>query len=403
MGGARYPTGEGGVCPYPFYERWRSEQPVHELPERPGVFVVSTFAAIAEVARDPARFSSEESRTSLGFAGHVDTKSTSGKTMIESDPPEHKARRELCFKPVSPRRLPEYAPMIERHAEDLIDEFAARGSCEFVSEFAAPLPVRVTCSLLGLPPEEHARVAGWGQLEGAGFSWLPPERQQLQLERTTEMGAYLTELIEARHAEPRDDLISEIIAEHLRVDGEFDIAYLRAQIGALLAGGVITSAHMLANTLRLILESDGMVAELLGSPEQIGVVLEEGMRVESPVQWTPRLCREDTVLEGTEIPAGSHVLLMWGSANRDGDHFADPTAFDPHREDLRRHMAFGLGPHFCLGAPLARLEGRIALERLFGRLPSLRLRPGQDFEPIASVAFRGLQSLDLEFDPAPSA
>jgi cytochrome P450 len=395
-----YPSTEGAECPYPFYDRIRNEAPIYELPDRPNVFAVSRFEDVAEVARNTEVFSSVESRSGLNPFDHLGAKGPRP-SMIESDDPAHKAARDLCFQPFKPGRIKAYDPMVTELVDELIDGFASRGRMEFVEEFAAPLPILVTCRLLGLPLSDYDLIRQWGALEVSGLAWMPEERQQQQLESAKGMAPYITEKLLERREAPGDDILSELIQRQIEAHGEFDLEWVRTQAAVILAGGIITTAHAISSGMLLLVEQPERMAEVRADLGLVPKLTEEILRIESPVQWVPRRVTRDTELGGVSIPAGAHVLLMWGSANRDPAAWDAPEEFRVAREGVARHMAFGLGAHFCLGAPLARLEMRIAFERLLTRLDDLRLAAdAPEIRHIDSPSFRGIRELPLEFRPA---
>jgi cytochrome P450 len=261
----------------------------------------------------------------------------------------------------------------------------------------------VISHILGLPESDHAWIRAWGRAETSGLTWMPQEFQDKQKVTASKMGDYLTEKLLERAEDPGDDMLSEMIRAQVRRDGELDIDEIRGQAGAVLAGGVLTTAHSIGSTMLLILSHPEELARVKADFDRLETTINEAIRVESPIQWVPRVAAEDHEVGGTAIPKGSYVLVMWGSANRDPAFWKDAETFDPDRPKLKNHVAFGYGIHFCLGAPLARLESRLAIEGLLTRLPDLRLAPSNDFQHIGSPSFRGLRRLDVQFTPVPAA
>jgi cytochrome P450 len=215
------------------------------------------------------------------------------------------------------------------------------------------------------------------------------------------MKEYLEAAILDRHASPRDDVLSEIVHAQVERDGELRLDYLRAEAGLLLAGGFVTTAHMIASAMLLLLRHPDAHERVRADRSLIKKLLEEALRVESPVQWQPRVTTVDTEVAGVEIPAGSLVLVLLAAANRDDAAFAAADELDLGRPASPPHVAFGYGTHFCLGAPLGRLEGRIAFERLLTRLGAIRLAEGQEaVTSLESTIFRGPKALHLTFERA---
>jgi cytochrome P450 len=301
---------------------------------------------------------------------------------------------------VKPGRLRGYTEIVRRHADTLIDGFAARGRVDLVEEFCNPFPAGVIGEVLGLPPEDRSRFVHWSSYEGHGARYETQERRDAGAAIVREMGGYVRDAVVSRYEQPRDDIMSDLIRLHAERDGEPDIPNLIGDVATLLIGGIVTSAHMIASATMLLLQNPGELQKVQDDPALVPNMLEETLRLESPVQWQPRLVREDTEVEGVPVRADSIVLMLFASANRDPDKFPDPERFDVERANAHDHLGFGYGIHFCLGAPLARLEGKIAFERFFERLPNLRLAEDNDFRPLDSLVFRGPQRLLVEFDPA---
>jgi cytochrome P450 len=394
-----YPSMEGAECPYPFYDTWRKEAPVHALPDRPNIFVLSRYEDVKYVVSHPEIFSSVGSRSGLNGFGNVGEPTMGGRVMIESDPPFHKAKRDLAFKPLKPGRLKGYEDMIRGFVDQLIDTFAERGEADLIADFGDKLPIHVISHILGLPPEDHDYIRAWGRAETSGLTWMPQEFQDKQRGTASKMGDYLTDKLLERVDDPGDDMLSQMIQAQIRRDGEFNLDDVRGQAGAVLAGGVLTTAHSIGSTVLLLLSHAEELERVKADFGRLETTINEAIRVESPIQWVPRVAGEDHEVGGTLIPKGSYVLIMWAAANRDPDFWEEPEAFNPDRPKLKNHVAFGYGIHFCLGAPLARLESRLAIEGLLTRLPDLRISDANDFQHIPSPSFRGLRRLLVEFTP----
>ena len=394
-----YPGVEAAECPYPYYDTWREQAPVHALADRPNIYVVSRYADVKYVVSRPEAFSSVGSRSGLNGFGNVGEPTMGGRVMIESDPPHHKAKRDLAFKPLKPGRLKAYEPRIRGFVDQLIDAFAERGVADLIADFGDKLPILVISDVLGLPESDHDWIRAWGRAETSGLTWMPTDFQERQKVTAAKMGDYLTDKLLARVDDPRDDVLSDMVHAQIRRDGEFDLDDVRGQAGAVMAGGVLTTAHSIGSTMMLLLAHPEELARVKADYGRLETTINEAIRVESPIQWVPRVAAEDHEVGGTLIPKGSYVLIMWGSANRDPAFWDDPETFDPDRDKLKNHLAFGYGIHFCLGAPLARLESRLAVEQLLSRLPDIRLAADNDFKHIRSPSFRGLRRLNVEFTP----
>ncbi|WP_345412921.1 cytochrome P450 [Pseudonocardia xishanensis] len=389
-----YPSLEGAENPYPQYEWLRAESPVYRIPGTDD-YLVSRFEDVVAVSKDYEIFSSVGSRTLYNpFPETGDGRET--QSLIEADPPDHRVKRDFCRNAFKPRALQARAGMIEDSCHSLVDGIAGRDRIDFVADFAEPLPLLVLTDMMGFSRDDLSWLDGWSRVDNGGLSFLPPEVQQQQ--RTSAQGATenLTATILRLAAEPGDDELSFMIRQQVDRDGALDLDYVRDNAVTVIRGGVITTAHLISMAMLKLLEDPSRLAAVRQDHSLIPAVVEETLRMESPVQWAPRRVTKDTVVGGVAIPQGSRVLIMLGAANRDGDAFREPDRFDPTREKVAGQIAFGVGPHFCLGAPLARLEARIAFETFLSRVPSVSLVPGQDLTHAPSAQFRGLTELLVE-------
>jgi cytochrome P450 len=306
------------------------------------------------------------------------------------DPPRHKSIRSIVQQVFTPRRVEALAPRIAAIAHELLDRVQSRRQLDFVQDFALPLPVIVIAEILGVPVADQARFKQWS--DAIILQDVEPEAAQAAL---AELGQYFRQLIAERRAEPRDDLVSNLIAaydegDRLSEQELIDFCFV------LLVGGHETTTNFLANTLLALNEHPEAYAQLQGRPALVPLLLEESLRYYSPVQNMSRVTRQAIVLGEQEIPVGQMVLAMLGSANRDEAAFVEADRFVVDRQP-NPHIAFGQGIHFCLGAPLARLEGKIAWEILLERMPELRVQPGATLPPIPSPGFYGVLSLPALF------
>lgn len=385
------PSVEVARCPYEAYASLRRDAPVHLVPGR-DEWVLSRHEDVVFALRHPEIFSNE-GPTERAVP-------TSSRSILNTDPPAHKEQRRLASRSFTPARIREYEPGIRRATDELIDRFAEAGEVEFVAAFAAALPIMVIAEIMGLPREDFAYIKRFTQVEGAGTPYLPPALQRELLGIGREMGTYLREKIEQRYADPGDDALSELVRGQVERDGELRLEYLVAEAGALLGGGVVSTAHMLTSTMLLLMRNPDVMARVRHDPSVLPRLLEESLRVEAPVQWQPRYTTQEVELHGRRIPAGARVFLLYGAANRDDRTFDTPEELDIDRENVKRHLSFGLGTHFCVGAPLARLEGTIAFERLLARMDDIRLSERNDYTPVGGVTFRGVTDLHLRFTPS---
>ncbi len=399
-----FPSPNGFACPYPLYAELRETEPVKKLPGREE-YLVTGREEILWVTRHPERFSSRHSvfddgRMRAGTLADLGPEKPAG--IGRCDPPQHAPKRKLAFELFKPGRLRAYDEMIRDHVDGLIDAFAGDGACEFVEQFADPLPVKVILSLFGLPPEDHERAHAWGRYEGAGSRFAPPERQESARQSMLGLGAYMKEAIVARYEEPRDDELSRFVHAHVEQYGELDLPNIVPDATTLMIGGIFTTTHLISNMMLLLLQNRGQMRLVRDDRALLGRAVEESLRAEAPVQWSPRLATVDTEVGGVKIPAGAMVILVWASVNHDGDVFDDGARFDVTRQNVKDHLSFGHGLHYCLGAPLARMEARIGFDRLFDRLDGLRLAAGYEPEYLEAPLFRGPKALQIEFDPVPA-
>jgi cytochrome P450 len=401
--GQAFPSEEVMACPYPYYDAVRQRAPVSK-PAGGDHFVVTRYEDVVFVAEHPELFSNHHSVFENGFmrASTLDDLETDRPWAIAtSDPPAHTAKRKIAFEMFKPGRLREHEAAIAEIVDGLIDTFIGRGRVEFVSEFAALIPARVILLILGLPQDDVARMVTWSKWDAFGARFASPERQTEGAESFVEVGDYVREAILERYERPRGDDLTVFVRGHVEAAGKLDLPNIVADATTLIFGGMTNTAAMIANAMMLLVSEPELMGRVRADNALLGRVLEEALRIESPAQQSPRLCLRDTEVGGVTIPAGSSVLLVWGSANRDEAQFDHADRFDPERENVRRQVAFGHGRHSCIGAPLARLEGRIAFERLFARIEDFRFSEGKnDFANRPSAQNRVPRELYLDFGTA---
>jgi cytochrome P450 len=407
-----WPSPELNQCPFPFYEALRREAPVFRYPGR-GEFLVSRWEDAAFVEEHPELFrvvdyaddvtpAARERREALleRHAGepHPPT------SIPKANPPEHERMRALTLSLVHRDRLRAYEPTIRRIATELVDGFVDRGEVEFVSEFSEPLPLLVIMDVMGLPRADLEDCRRYSDLEGTGAPFATPERNAEVAAKHEEGIAYMERAILERQRRPRDDYLSHLVQAQVERDGTLAVGFLAAQAHNLLFAGNVTTTHMLGSAMVLLLEHPEVTARLrrAGSRPLLRSMLEEVLRLESPIQFIWRTATRDTEIGGVPIPEGSRIAVLLAAANRDEERFAEPDAFEIDRRGVAKDsLAFGRGIHFCLGAPLARLEGEVAFEVLFERLRDIRLARGRgELAHLPHPTFRAPQALHLEFDAA---
>ena len=390
---------------YETYARMREETPVHLQPgldgETPIWFVTryddvvallsdnERFVVDPQLAFTPAEF--EERRAQLAA---VDERLN--ENLLSKDGDDHRRLRRLVSKAFTPRMVQQLRPRIQEVADELIDRVADRGSMELVDDYAFPLPITVIAELLGIPAGDQRSFREWSNTFVTPA--LTPELQDVAARHTEEFVAYLDDLFARRRAEPADDLVSALVQAEDAGD-RLSENELYSMVVLLIVAGHETTVSLITNAVHALLSNPDQLAELRADPSLLPAAVEELLRYDSPVERTiTRWAAADVELGGETISRGDFVIGVIGSANRDPSQFADADALDLRR-DAGKHVGFGRGPHFCLGAPLARLETEIALETLFRRLPTLRLSIAEDdlyWRPIP--LFRSLSSLPVAWD-----
>ena len=356
--------------PYPFYAALRATAPACVV-DPVGAWLVTSYDAVLEVLRQPELYSSLAMRAAMTL-GRLDDDEGPPPMVISSDPPQHTRLRTLVNRGFTPRRIQRMEPLVRRITKDLFAEIDRRGECDLVGDLTVPLPVMVISEMLGIEPERFEDFKRWSQVIVSVFGRAPSEDQLEAFHSTLdELDDYLEPLIERRRSDPRDDIISVLTQKE-----EEDALSADEVIGfviLLLIAGNETTTNLIGNTIIALWDNPEQLALLNTSPERIPDAVEEALRFSSPVQMLFRQTTQDVELGGEKIPEGAIVMPCYAAANRDPKRFEDPDRFDIGR-DNQGHVAFGLGLHFCLGASLARLEARIALEGLVPRLAKLRCR-----------------------------
>jgi cytochrome P450 len=381
--------------PYPMYHRLRAEDPVHHSPL--GFWVLTRYPDVLAMLRDP-RLVKEPIAAFVAARFGVAVPPGLGLSMLDRDPPDHTRLRGLVSKAFTPRALERLRPEIQQIVDGLLDEVRGRGSMDLIEEFAYPLPVRVICEMLGVPVKDHERFKAWGVdiARGLDAIMLPPDSPvgQRSVSGRRALAEYFRELIAERRAAPRDDMLSALIAAEEAGD-TLNEEELLATCILLLVAGHETTVNLVGNGTLALLRHPAELRKLRDNPGLVGSAVEELLRFDGPVQRTARIPSEDITIGGQTIGKGEMVMPFLGAADRDPTQFPDPDRLDITRSD-NRHIGFGMGIHFCLGAPLARMEGQIAINTLLARLPRLTLATDQPrFRQ--SLTLRGLEALPVSF------
>jgi pimeloyl-[acyl-carrier protein] synthase len=381
------------VDPYPTYARLREVGPAYVDP--PGLWVLSRYADVQMALRDP-RFGRE------GVGGVVERVFGAGpvsesfsRWMLFLNPPDHTRLRTLVTKAFTPRASEQLRSDIQRIVDDLIDPLQQRGTFDLVADLAYPLPVAVICKLLGVPDEDRDRFNEWSAAIAESLDAFVAARPDV-IRRANEGAAGLTEyfrdLVSARRKQPRHDLLSALVAAEDLGD-RLSEEELLATCVLLFFAGHETTVNLIAAGMLALLRHPDQLAKLRDDPSLIQSAVEELLRYDGPVQRTGRTIREDVEIGGVTIPSGARVTIFVASANRDPAQFQEPDRLDITRT-VNHHLAFGAGIHYCVGAPLARVESQVAINTLLRRLPNLKL---QSDLPVwrETAVLRGLTALPL--------
>jgi len=387
--------------PFPTFAAMRVDAPIyaHQSPHGKTIWYVTRYDDVVAVLKNNEHFCKDNRHAQPDDAPlprkKMSIQQSINQNMLFSDPPDHTRLRALVNQAFTPRRVEGMQDRVQEIADELLNEVAHQGQMDLIADFALPLPVIVICELLGIPGDDQEMVSEWSQ---AIIS--PGSRGLNYKERKRKMRAfvqYLRQLFVERQQHPRDDLITALV-EAEEAGDRLSESELSSMVALLLVTGHETTVNLIGNS----------VLALLLHPEQLDLLkkgevgwetaVEELLRYDGPVETsTTRWVREDVVFRGHQMHQGDIMRVVISSANRDALQFNQPNALDIKQGD-KRHLSFGMGIHYCLGAPLARLEGVIALETLFCRFPTIRLAlPDNELQWRSGVLFRGLEQLPLEW------
>jgi cytochrome P450 len=383
--------------PYPLLARFREASPFTALD---GALVVfGGYEVCSRILRDP-RASSDRERSLLIPPEIADREGRSRtRSFLSLDPPDHTRLRRLVAKAFTPRVVAKLTPRITRITHDLLSAVADGDEIELVSDLAYPLPVRIISELLGVPAEDHARFAGWSAKLAHSVQPSFGAIDAVELAETEQAGLefaeYFTELIAARRSGPADDLLTKLIKAEDAGD-RLTVDELIATCVLLLVAGHETTVGLISNAMLALLRNPAQLAALVADPGLAASAVEETLRYDPPVQLTGRVARSGLAIDGLEPRDGAVLLLLLAAAGRDPAVFANPDVFDIGR-GAKEHLAFAAGPHFCLGAPLARLEATIALRAI----ALMIARPSLDESALVykpNFNLRGPERMVIRFD-----
>ena len=403
--------------PYPYYEHLRGKCPVTPEPHH-GVVMLTGYDEVVEVAQDAERWSSCTSVIGPFASFPVPLEGDDVSGLIEEhrdklpmndqlptfDPPVHTKHRALLMKLITPKRLKENGDRLAEFADGVLDGFLAGGEGEAIGELAVPFSLYVIADLLGVPEEDRDRFAAVLQGKDVETSTLGSTEGQLSHSPMEFLYKSFIDYIEDRRLQPREDVLTAM-AQATFPDGSLPEVMDVVRVAAnLYSAGQETTVRLISSALQILADNPDVQRRLREEPGLIGNFIEETLRTESPIKGDFRLSKVPVTVGGVDLPAGTTVMLMNGAANRDPAHFEDPAVFDLERKNARHHIAFGRGVHTCPGAPLARAEAKICLERLLARTTDIRVSekvhgPAGDrsYQYLPTFILRGLMNLHLEF------
>ena len=378
--------------PYPTYERLRDKDPVHWSPLLDS-WVFSRYKHVDSILRDHKRFSNDTRKR--GNPSHIDESFdlNNQPSMLFRDPPDHTRLRALVSRAFTPAVIEGLAGHIRTIADDLLDQIDDPSGFDLMEAIAAPLPVIVIAELLGVPIEDRPQFQIWSRHRARGLEPNITDRERrLVTESGQELDAYFLKIIEQRRQEPQDDLISGLVAAEEAGD-KLSQAELLAMLRLLLIAGNETTTKLIGNGMLALLRNPEQMEALRQSPDLMSSAIEELLRFDAPVQLDVRVALEDVEFDGREVKKGQGIMVLLGSANRDPEVFSEPDRLDLSRQEAN-HISFGRGIHHCLGASLARLEGRLTFEAIMERFGDLRM---QTDRPVFrdNIILRGLDVLPV--------
>ena len=406
-------------CPYPIFSALRDESPIH-FSDKLGTWVCTKYEDIMEILHDTDRFSSlmptgprdgrsgfatamEELAADPSMADYFQTflaNAANAAVLLNADPPEHRRQRKAVNRAFRPTRLRSMEPMIEKVTSELIDEIINNGESEFVAEFAVGLPMTIIAVALGVETDNLATFKKWSDdlVMPVGNPDPTTDKVRDYLISLSEFNEFFGNLLQLRRQEAQEDIISDVANAEVN-DEMLNEAEMLSMLQQFLVAGNETTTKLLTNLMHHLAVEDGLEEQLRNDPTLIDNFIEEGLRFEAPVGGLFRMAKEDTTVGNTQLCEGDHIWLIFAAANRDPQMFSEPDTFSVDRENARDHLAFGHGEHFCIGAMLARLEARIAIEQILERMENIRLVDGKNsFEYEDTFVLRGLKELHIAFD-----
>ncbi len=370
--------------PYRTYEQLRQKDPVHRM-RLIEAWALTRYEDVQDVLADHKRFTNAE--RNYDYMQY--------RTFLDLDPPDHTRLRGLVSKAFTPRAVRELGPRIQELVDELLDAAAGRGRIDLISDFAFPLPVIVIAEMLGVPAQDRERFREWSDDIALSVNPLLNSEQIERVQQATEeLFEYFEGIIEQRRQAPQNDMISALLAAEEEGD-RLTHEELLSTLMLLLVAGNETTRNLIGNGMLALLKNPAQLQRLREHPELLDSAINELLRYDSPVQMDARNAIEDVEIGGKRIAAGQRILAIVGAANRDPQIFANPDELDIGRDEVS-HLSFGRGIHYCLGSPLAILEGRIAFSSLLDRYSSIRLASEPVFKD--QIVLRGVEELWVEVE-----
>jgi cytochrome P450 len=402
-------------CPYDAYRMLRDEAPAYRQPGT-DIYVVTRYEDVRRVLMDPETFPSGSAGTAYRMkTGNIERQKrvaerfaqkgwVPGPTLASRDDPNHRQMRAMFNEAFKPSRIMQIDPLVEQLAYELIDGFIADGHCDWVRQFAVPLPLFIIGEQMGMPRSDMWQIKRWTDAFFQRISMMLPEERELEMvDREIEAQHYFQPIFERLRQHPDNSLISVLVNTVIEGWGRpLSDEELHAEMMAdTFVGGSETTTNALAAGMRLLIENKDVWCQLKSDPERyMKTFIEEVLRLESPVQSLMRFCAKDTEIGGIRIPDGALINVRYAAANRDERAFGCPEKIDLDRQKPGSHMAFGSGVHHCLGAPLARRELIWGFTAVVDRFEDMTFAPGKnDFAIHPHFLLRSLKALHIEFEP----
>lgn len=371
---------------FDWYKKMRAESPIL-YDENTEIWDIFLYEDIIQILKNPKVFSSERRNNNIPTSNSI----------IAMDPPRHKQMRTLVNKAFTPRTIQSWTPHIQANIEQLLKKINDKSEFDIVKTIAFPLPLTVIASIIGVPYSDMDKFREWTLSIVSG----PKDNSKESIEENTkrmyqgfkDLSNYFSQIIEKKRSHPQDDILSVLIAVEEDSVKLSDKEIIGFSILLLIAGHE-TTTNLITNTMYCFLKDQSVFNQIKQNPDLIPKAIEETLRYRSPVHAIPRIVKEDIVIRGQTLRAGDEVALWIGSANRDENQFDQADEFNLHRTP-NSHLAFGSGIHFCLGAPLSRLEANLVLSELVKRFPTMQLKDKMNIEPLQSPLMYGLKSLQV--------